>query len=388
VAFQDFSFFGRREAIKKGTVFLTFWMFVVGLMEQAVSTCESGCTDCNPQSVRAWDEAVALYTGSLEGPDGSGKGELLYELADKRCINFRTCGPQGHYSTTGISAVNLEAFALFQDTQLDIANGKCMEAKEKKRRITNLMKIPLLQGTIHYAYTNEKQKDSSGKQHAIGSAFAASILPFIHHCNKDDANTIWKGMVSTTPDSIVNFRSVKEALERNLDCLEVTCEELGGIFDSGTQSYYPDTYPCVNRYSISAGKVVVVILVGMLLAAAMSCLTCCCLPLRRRKILKKGDEMPPLEVSQAIQDAEYQMQLEEEYTLQLQEAEKRQQVLEKQKTLKVKEVPKPVFNVCKRTVLDETRISKRTSSHSDEEELAVLPPNGKSLASVFENGFI
>jgi hypothetical protein len=359
-------------------------------MEQAVSLCESGCTDCNSKSVRAWDEAVALYTGSLEGPDGSGKGELLYELADKRCITFRTCGPESN-SNSGTSAVNLKVFALFQETQLGISNGKCIEAMENRKRIINLMKVPLLQGTIHYAYINEKQKDSTGKQQAIGSAFAASILPFLHHCNSEDANTVWKVMVSTEHDTSVNFRSVKEALERNFNCMEVTCEELGGIFDSGTRSYFPDTHPCKNRYMISPGTnigdIFAVLLIAMFFAVVMSCLTCCCLPLRRRKILKKGAEMPPLEVSQAIQEAEYQMQLEEEYTLQLQESEKRQQELENQRKLKAQEDSKSSFNMSKKSILDDSRISERKSKPYDEEELTMLPPNVKSLASVFENGF-
>jgi hypothetical protein len=53
---------------------------------------ESRILQGNQDSASAWDEAVAYYVGSLEGTDGKGDGVLLYDLADKQCINFRTCG--------------------------------------------------------------------------------------------------------------------------------------------------------------------------------------------------------------------------------------------------------------------------------------------------------
>ena len=69
-------------------------MWVIKELEQALDGCQNDCkkTGCNDDTVRAWDEAVAFYTGSLEGSDGNGNGKLLYALADKRCKNFKTCG--------------------------------------------------------------------------------------------------------------------------------------------------------------------------------------------------------------------------------------------------------------------------------------------------------
>jgi len=47
---------------------------------------------CNKDRVNAWDEGVAFYTGSLEGPDVTGgSGKLLHGLADKRYANYITC---------------------------------------------------------------------------------------------------------------------------------------------------------------------------------------------------------------------------------------------------------------------------------------------------------
>ena len=83
--------------IKKGTAYMTIWMYVIREMEDALDDCKEACTieDCNDDPVHAWDEGVAFYTGSLEGSDGSGSGKLAYALADKRCANFKTCGDMG-----------------------------------------------------------------------------------------------------------------------------------------------------------------------------------------------------------------------------------------------------------------------------------------------------
>jgi hypothetical protein len=64
------------------------------------------------------------------------------------------------------------------------------------------------------------------------------------------------------------------------------------------------------------------IVVGAVVAICL--LTCCCLPLRRRKLMKRDKDMPPLEVSQAEQELEFQRQLDEEYKrTQLEEIEQR-----------------------------------------------------------------
>ena len=63
-------------------------------MQDAINDCKFGRITANDDaSVHAWDEAVAFYTGSLEGAaqyGDSSNGKLLHALADKRCQNFRT----------------------------------------------------------------------------------------------------------------------------------------------------------------------------------------------------------------------------------------------------------------------------------------------------------
>ena len=87
------------------------------MFEEAVNHCDA--TD-NTDSLAFWDKGVAYYTGSLEGPDGSSKsgtyGELTYAYAERRCVEFKTCGVAGG-SVSGGSRVNFELATLFYDGQ-------------------------------------------------------------------------------------------------------------------------------------------------------------------------------------------------------------------------------------------------------------------------------
>jgi Notch-like protein len=58
----------RPEAIKKGTACLNIWMYAVRAFELAIRNCEISCPFCNDDPVYAWDEDVALHSGSLLQP--------------------------------------------------------------------------------------------------------------------------------------------------------------------------------------------------------------------------------------------------------------------------------------------------------------------------------
>merc|ERR1719334_1072106 len=94
----------RKEVIQKGIVYLNIYPYVIWEMQDAINDCNVGILDKNYDSVHAWDEAVAFYTGSLEGQSQGGLegldscdnstllcGMLQFQLAEKRCKNFGTC---------------------------------------------------------------------------------------------------------------------------------------------------------------------------------------------------------------------------------------------------------------------------------------------------------
>merc|ERR1719236_72902 len=179
-------------------------MYVIREMEDAVNDCQAGCITCNDDPVHAWDEGVAFYSGSLEGasPGGNSAGKLIYRLAEKRCANFGTCTGTG--GTTGISQVNHELFkagGLFPQGRDLLLEGKCSEVRPVVNQIVSIMTVPLVQGTLRYAWktgkiggADNKLSDQSAKNSAEGSTFAAAVLPLVHACDAAAAKTVSDNM--------------------------------------------------------------------------------------------------------------------------------------------------------------------------------------------------
>lgn len=233
---------GKEQIIKKGTAYMVVWMYVIREMEDALDDCKENCTieNCNDDPVHAWDEAVAFYTGSLEGEDGGGSGKLAYALADKRCTNFKTCGEFGS-ETTGTSAVNLKMFDHFNIGQAKITQGKCSEARADKEAIETMMLVPLIQGTLRYAWKLDNE-DYSQKAEAEGAIFAAAVLPAVHACDTSAAKTISTNMVVGNQGTL-DFIAVKRAFESTYECMGVNPAMVGGLYDAATGSYYAGAQP-------------------------------------------------------------------------------------------------------------------------------------------------
>ena len=45
-----------------------------------------------------------------------------------------------------------------------------------------------------------------------------------------------------------NFKDVKSAFERNYGCMGITCQEVGGLYDSVKRDYFPGTNPCADSH--------------------------------------------------------------------------------------------------------------------------------------------
>lgn len=234
---------------------MNVWMYVIRELEDAIDDCKNNCINCNDEPVHAWDEAVAFYAGSLEGTDGSGEGNFLYGLSDKRCADFRTCG-EDQNEIKGTSKNNIEIIRHFKAGQNDLLNGQCPEAKKQKDIIEKLMIVPLVQGTMRYAYINDYQAavTTGDKALAEGSVFAASVLPLVHDCNADDAQFIYDNMRQGFGSP--NFKGVKQAFERNYECMGITCSAVGGLYDGGDLEYLEHAGPCTDAKKNRTGAIV------------------------------------------------------------------------------------------------------------------------------------
>lgn len=256
-----------------GTVVLTFWMYVIREMEQAIDVCESPGTEADAR-VRGFDKAVAFYVGSLEGTAGSGEGLLGYNLADKRCIQFKTCGVKGDFSV-GTSYVNHKVMEAFRQGQESLRIGNCTATRAQKEEVVRLMTIPLLQSTIQSAYLQSTLPEgkTSSKAEAQGATFAASILPIVHDCGpagRKDARIIHEQLkMGHGPTSFVE---VKSALERQYSCLNITCAEVGGVWNVFGGQYERGAVPCgyvTESSNISTGAIVGASMGGVVLVAAL-----------------------------------------------------------------------------------------------------------------------
>jgi hypothetical protein len=238
----------RTQAIKKGIAYMNVWMYVIREFEDAIDDCTEGCISCNDGPVHAWDEGVAFYTGTLEGTDGSSSGVMVHALADKRCANYMTCGMDGD-STMGISQVNYKLLELFAQGQHYLTVGACSKVRGVLTMIEAQMAIPLIQGTMRYAY-KVAYLGGGDEEMAEGAVFAAAILPVVNYCKQNRANKIYDSMQIGAAS--VNFEEVKESFETVYDCMNVTCAEVGGLWNNDDGAYYDGFEPCEFEPSFSS----------------------------------------------------------------------------------------------------------------------------------------
>jgi len=241
----------RTQGVKKGTAYMNVWMYVIHEIEDAITDCENNCItpgsqDCNSDPVHAIDEAAAFYAGSLEGVAAKGvpdAGKLVFRLAEKRCADFGTCT-----GTQGQAAANAEIVAKLQRSQIELKNSRCVNVVPLKKRIVELMSIPLIQGSIRYAY---KVAEESGglKEKAEGAVFSAAILPRVAACNPDVAELISDNMkINAANHMSAGFVAIKQAFESTYACLGITCEDIGGLLKSKLVmgEYKDKAAPCVT----------------------------------------------------------------------------------------------------------------------------------------------
>ena len=194
---------------------------------------------------------MAFYTGSQQGKGGLTDGYLLYALANKRCVNFKTCGAAGD-STEGLAKLNMDIFREFQIGQQNLLSGQCADARLQKERIAALMAVPLVQGTLRYAYLTDTALSPTAdeKAEAEGAVFAASVLPIVHACSPEDAQIIYDNMAVGSLGT--DFPAVKAAFERNYNCMGISSRDIGGLFDSASGDYFAQAAPA-NASSTGSG---------------------------------------------------------------------------------------------------------------------------------------
>eukprot|EP00549_Striatella_unipunctata_P025991 CAMPEP_0118698388 /NCGR_PEP_ID=MMETSP0800-20121206/15166_1 /TAXON_ID=210618 ORGANISM="Striatella unipunctata, Strain CCMP2910" /NCGR_SAMPLE_ID=MMETSP0800 /ASSEMBLY_ACC=CAM_ASM_000638 /LENGTH=160 /DNA_ID=CAMNT_0006598189 /DNA_START=18 /DNA_END=500 /DNA_ORIENTATION=+ len=109
------------------------------------------------------------------------------------------------------------------------------------------MAIPLVQGTLRHAYIVEHLY-ANEKSKAEAATFAATVLPIVHALSPIDAQIIHDN-TKVGSNTITNFQKVKEAFERNYKQMGITCKDVGGLWNVGTNDYYKGAAPCSDENS-------------------------------------------------------------------------------------------------------------------------------------------
>jgi len=246
----------RIEVIKKSVVYQNVYNYIIWEMQDAINDCKV-LEHSNPgstNSVHAWDEAVAFYTGSLEGTAEGGlqvssnsQGQLMYGLANKRGCNsgnFDTCTGKtasGHQ----FSKVNENIFGFFNLGQNQITkafgtanSSKCADVESTKKLITQQMLVPLIQGTLRYLYKCRYGFSTAGceaKEAGELFAFASGILPHLHAADSAVAEKLYK--MSWEFDTSASYSDIKSSIESTYSKLGITCADVGTLDLSKNPEY-------------------------------------------------------------------------------------------------------------------------------------------------------
>jgi len=229
----------RKEAIQKGLVYMNVYPYAIWEMQDQINDCKAQTLTANDDSsVKAWDEAVAFWAGSMTRDHAYGAAisgdNLLYYLGDKRCGNFMTCAD----GFTGTAKVNQELLAFFnRGKRLARVGGsaECPPMEDTHDKIGTLMLVPFIQGTLRYLYYTKDAQDAK----AAGElwAFATAILPFVNEVSPAAADALYKR--AWLLDFSGDYAADKSLLESTYCNLGVgvgkgliTCESIGDLYDS------------------------------------------------------------------------------------------------------------------------------------------------------------
>lgn len=280
---------GFEECVKKASSYVFNFIETVQLLQASIEQAKAGEIYLQDQSrdkaLRFWDAAAAIYVGSLEGPLGQNfAGKSNYALANKRCRNYKVCGPERNEgaSKKRTAPINTKIMGYFAAGQQAAMAGDYALMEDYKKLISAKMVVPWIQGTLRYAHrlSGERTRenlspntpstdplDNSGairpfsddsklkdplengfnnlgaptedyssydKEVGEAAAFALGAVPKLWACSKPAAELVWPqvsaggGIAGFGP---VNFQLVKLAFECNYKCLLTSCKEVGSLYD-------------------------------------------------------------------------------------------------------------------------------------------------------------
>lgn len=146
--------------------------------------------DGGTTSLAAFDGAVALLVGSVEGPEEGGdpiaEGRMFYSITGNSCV----------YGDCIESDFKEELFQALTDGQSFILQRDCESAGTTVEKINALLKVPLLQSLIYFS--DERTYDVADNV-AAGYVATMAVIPIINEIDPSSAVTIETAMKLDDP---------------------------------------------------------------------------------------------------------------------------------------------------------------------------------------------
>merc|ERR1711935_1007219 len=177
------------------------------------------------------------------------------------------------------SKANKRLYKLFADGKKVLEKGECHEAIAIKDEMVQVMTIPLVQGTMKYAYYSNTAADigSDDKTLAEAHAFSRAILPLVNKC-------------------------------RRITCADVGALHKDGVIKTGAEACTDghhdqdddddDESEC-GLSDIEIGGTMFLVLVGAFAVALFSLVAACCCWQQKATVMKQYTESKQVEMSKA-----------------------------------------------------------------------------------------
>merc|ERR1719217_1922493 len=127
------------------------------------------------------------------------------------------------------------ASCLVPEAQTELKNARCSNVPALRDSVVSLMSIPLVQGSLRYAWKVAEDPQAGETEKAEGAVFSAAILPRVSACDPAKAKIISDNMkIDATTHMSAGFTAVKQAFEATYCCLGINCDDIGGLLKSST----------------------------------------------------------------------------------------------------------------------------------------------------------
>lgn len=197
----------RRIVAEATMVTMVLHVRALDAMYESIDVCQaratSGASSASMDSpdYSGWDTAVALLTGSAEGPYGpleglstssannsnDSNGFLFYGISKYLCLQAGTCLPGE------VSILNKIIMREIANGSIFLESDQCDSAEESLKQVEFYLQMILVDAVAHFAEQIEEDKNlgrDGDENWAEGFGLATALVPLMRRSSSEDADVI------------------------------------------------------------------------------------------------------------------------------------------------------------------------------------------------------